>query len=238
MVAWGPLLGTPWAASVNDVLVASNVAQVVPVKQAQTTTPSLYLPMPKGGVLASNGPASVPLFGRAVFVVCTFVTVPTDASQLYTVFTDRDSMAGSVGQVILRADPGAEGARMVTWVRAADGWFATPYIGPPGVVKPGETRVWGFQYVQNGADLQVTHIPAAAAGSVSLETTKGKTASPPPSARRLQVGAWRAYGAALGDPVAEQGDVALHEIVVFRGAMADADLQAVYQSLVRKWSPK
>lgn len=227
--AWAPMLGTPWAGSPGDTLVAASFDDA--------TCPRVHYPQPQkpgvrvmpGGLLGTRTPASVPLFGRCVFVVCTLR--PSTITAFATVLTDRGAPDGPVGSVILRAD----GARMAVYLRRSDRWFGSLWAGD----LPGDRpRVWGFQYTEDGGDVLLRCVPnqttlgTAAVGAQVMPNVSGAPDAP---YGELQVGGWRNSGALETDGGTEAGDCTVHEVVVFEDALSDADMLAVYASLVLMW---
>lgn len=92
-------------------------------------------------------------------------------------------------------------------------------------------------YVQKGADIELKHLPHSNSKITNApETITIKNATIPPDYRNeLNVGAWRWATAGPEDIGLEHGDCTIHELVIYKGTLSDADMQRVYTALVARW---
>ena len=235
--AWGPMLGTTWAGPIENTLIASNVSSSGPpmVRFPQPNRPGVLVPT--GGIMGSRTPIPVSLFGRAVFVVCTLTALPTSTDPMMTILTDRETLPGQIGSVILRADFDTVAPRMVSWLRRSDGWSPSywPAAGTPVVVN--QVTVWCLQYTQEGPHITLRQLPnAVLQNTTPFSQGMANTSVGTPAKSELKIGGWRAQADGESSSyTGEYGKCILHEIVVFSNSLPEAELVSVYNSLVQKW---
>ena len=222
----------------GDTLVASNFSNADGPRLRLTGSGKPGVHVPAGGLMATVQMPSLPLFGHAVFVVCTPAAVATGYA---TVLTDR-IVEPVLGQVILRMD----GPRMVMYVLHLGGYSTFAWTLD---LSADETRVWGFEFSQLGRNIRMRCVPtrdmdtttvdqqdlANVLGDAALVTVAPGQLPPGALWGELQIGGWRPHLSAETVPGQEHGNCLLHEIVVYPEPLSDGDMLAVYESLARKW---
>jgi hypothetical protein len=189
----------------------------------------------------SSTPAS--LTGRAVFIVAT-MHGQSNCPEQRTVISNRRSLggAGSITLRMLCSGPNAGIGPLATLAEDSGGWKDFPYSDTSHAFE--EIHVWGFragrrhrppsrhQYVQKGANIELKQLLRNNGGLYTV-TIPAVTLSPTYTAE-LQLGGWRSVGTPL-DIGGEHGNLTVHEVVVYDGALPDSDLLKVHSSLVDGW---
>lgn len=97
--------------------------------------------------------------------------------------------------------------------------------------------MWAFQYVQQGADVVLKHVAAGGAVEATTALMPGTTL-PTDYTNELTLGGWRTGAVNTfngGDGGGEHGECTLHEVLITRGPLTDAELAAVHGALRSRW---
>ena len=222
---WKPVVGGAATTGRDLVALRSGACTV-----AYGGRPGLFVGS-NGNVL--EGAADVPLLGRTValaFRMSNRDGVTPD--QTKTVLARRDD-GGANGQCFFRFNPGDQSAEFAV---AANGGFSSLYPAYTGALNVLQVAV--FHIYQSGLNIRVKRASnATTVSDVLLVGSRTLTLNTPATAPvPLTLGGWRGRPrtATVGNECGK--DLVVHELRILSRALADAEMLALYNDLVGRWS--
>ena len=202
----------------------------------RTRTGALGVHLPLGTCLVGTHPLPMPLFGRAVFVAATMHgamdplnggTAPPPAYRI--ILAQRPYGGEPWGSLVLRYETEAAKDVLVHHLVNGGQWNQAKYSGVP--VTPDLVQVWGFQYYTAAEKEDAVVAQLVTEKGVVVVDQSGRNTFDPIAPLSLGGVLMRSGGVPM-----ETGFCTIHEVVVYAGLLADADLRATHQSLTKKWT--